>query len=255
MSVEQANLSGIRVLDQPVEPGEKAKYVAEMFDAIAPRYDLLNSLLSGRLDRRWRRFAAKCAALSLGDNALDVCSGTGDFAHELRQIVGPSGTVTATDFSAGMLESGKSKFTADNVVVVQADAMDLPFLTGVFDAAVVAFGLRNVAVPVKALTEMCRVVKPEGRVVCLEFSHPQGKGPVGKLFKTAFNWFSKTVLPTVGGMISGRKEAYTYLPESMARWKTRAEISEMMSEAGLIDIRTCDLTFGLVCVHVGVKPA
>jgi demethylmenaquinone methyltransferase / 2-methoxy-6-polyprenyl-1,4-benzoquinol methylase len=255
MSVQQAQLSGIRVLDQAVEPAEKAQYVAEMFDAIAPRYDLLNSILSGRLDRRWRVFASKCAALSPGDSALDVCSGTGDFAHELRKRVGATGTVTASDFSVGMLESGKAKFEADAVTVVQADAMDLPFCDSMFDASVVGFGLRNVAVPQQGLSEMCRVVKPGGRVVCLEFSHPQGTGIMSKMFTRAFATFSKTVLPAVGGLISGRREAYSYLPESMARWKSRAEIREMMLRAGLSDIRVCDMTFGLVCVHVGVKPA
>ncbi len=255
MSVEKTNLSGIRVLDQSVEPSEKARYVADMFDAIAPRYDLLNSVLSVRLDRGWRKFAARCAALTIGDTALDVCSGTGDFARELRNRVGSSGKVTASDFSSGMLESGRAKFAADNISVVQADATNLPFPDREFDAAVVGFGLRNVAVPVKALSEMCRVVKPMGRVVCLEFSHPREDEPLSRLFKSAFGLFSKTILPTVGGLISGRPEAYTYLPESMARWKTRDEITEMMRQAGLVDIRTRDLTFGLVCVHVGVRPA
>jgi demethylmenaquinone methyltransferase/2-methoxy-6-polyprenyl-1,4-benzoquinol methylase len=254
MSVEQTNLSGIRMLDQPVDPSEKAKYVAEMFDAIAPRYDLLNAVLSVRLDRHWRLFAARCAALVPGDNALDVCSGTGDFAHELRAIVGESGRVTATDFSPGMLASGLHKFAADSVEVVLADATNLPFADQTYDAAVVGFGLRNVATPLAALCEMRRVVKPLGRVVCLEFSHPQGTTFLAKLFKAAFGWFSRTLLPTIGGLISGRREAYTYLPESMARWKTRGEITEMMRQAGLVDIRVLDLTFGLVCVHVGVRP-
>ena len=253
MSVEQANLSGIRILDEKVEPGEKAAYVAEMFNAIAPRYDLLNSILSGHLDRRWRRFAARCAALSSGDSALDVCSGTGDFARELRRIVGPSGKVTASDFSAGMLLSGKEKFEKDNIDVVQADAMNLPFADSSYDAAVVGFGLRNVAEPSRALAEMARVVKANGRVVILEFSHPQGTGTLDKLFRSLFSVFSRTFMRVVGGMLSGRTEAYIYLRESMTRWKTRDEISDMMRQAGLSEIRTVDLVFGLVCVHVGVK--
>jgi demethylmenaquinone methyltransferase/2-methoxy-6-polyprenyl-1,4-benzoquinol methylase len=255
MSVEQANLSGIRILDQPVEPQEKADYVAEMFDAIAPRYDLLNSILSGRLDSRWRRFAAKCAALAEGDAALDVCSGTGDFAHELRLRVGKTGKVTASDFSAGMLATGKWKFAADDISVVRADAMDLPFSDLSFDAAVVGFGLRNVAVPVKALAEMSRVVKPNGRVVCLEFSHPNGDSIIDRVFEKAFTLFSQTFMSAIGGALSGRAEAYVYLRESMARWKTRDEISAMMRAAGLVDIRTRDLMFGLVCIHVGIKAA
>jgi demethylmenaquinone methyltransferase/2-methoxy-6-polyprenyl-1,4-benzoquinol methylase len=253
MSVDQANLSGIRVLDHPVGPEEKAHYVAEMFDAIAPRYDLLNSLLSARLDRNWRRFAAKCTALSSGDRALDVCSGTGDFAHELRLRVGPSGEVTATDFSAGMLAKGKEKFTADNVNVLQADAMDLPFADNTFDAAVVGFGLRNVVDPAKAIAEMVRVVKPMGRVVCLEFSQPHGKGLLGSAFKLLFNWSSKAIMPIIGGLVSGRREAYSYLAESIVRWKTPEQISDIMIKSGLVDIRTRILTFGLVCVHIGVK--
>jgi demethylmenaquinone methyltransferase / 2-methoxy-6-polyprenyl-1,4-benzoquinol methylase len=255
MSVGQTNLSGIRVLDNPVDPTEKARYVADMFDAIAPRYDLLNAILSGRLDQSWRRFAARCAALTAGDSALDVCSGTGDFARELRKSVGRSGRVVATDFSSGMLESGRAKFAADDIAVQQADATNLPFPDQQFDAAVVGFGLRNIALPGVALSEMCRVVRPLGRVVCLEFSHPTGEDFGSKLFKSAFGFFSRTVLPTVGRLVSGSSEAYKYLPESMARWKSRDEISELMRQAGLVDIRTRDLTFGLVCVHVGVRPS
>lgn len=243
-----ASPSGIRVLDQPVTTGEKARYVRAMFDSIAPRYDLLNTLLSFATHSRWRMFAARCAALKEGDTALDVCCGTGDFARELRRRVGPSGRVVGIDFSRPMLEAGKAKLAAEKVTAAQADAVSLPFRDGSFSAAVIGFGLRNVAEPIEALAEMARTVRSGGRVVCMEFSQP--KTP---LMQRAYTLYSRNVMPALGGLISGRREAYTYLPQSVARWRDRDELSEWMRAVGLVDIRTRDLSGGIVCVHTGTK--
>ena len=221
----------------------------EMFDDIAPRYDLLNSLLSAGIHKGWRTFATRCASLEPGDSVLDVCSGTGEWATELRRAVGPQGFIAAADFSLPMLQFGASRFRRGGVGEVQGDATNLPFAANVFDAATVAFGIRNVGDIEAAFREMARIVRPGGRVVCLEFSQPP-PGP----FRTAYKLHSRYVMPSVGGAISGRPDAYAYLPASVERFATRARLAEHMRAAGLEQVRWVDLTFGLVCVHVGVKP-
>ena len=195
------------------------------------------------------RFATRCAALEPGDSALDVCTGTGDWAAELKNRVGDRGRVVGADFSLPMLRHGDRRFQEAGVARAQGDAARLPFASDTFDAATVAFGIRNVAEIEKAFAEMARVVRPGGRVVCLEFAEPH-PGP----FKTLYEWYARWVMPLVGGAVSGRREAYAYLPASVARFASRAKLAAMMRGAGLADVRWVDLTFGMVCVHVGVKP-
>lgn len=241
--------SGIKVLDQPVEPEEKAAYVREMFDDIAHRYDLLNSVLSAGIHKGWRGFATRCACLELGGSVLDVCSGTGEWTPSLRSAVGPSGLVMAADFSLKMLQFGDARFRTQTTQEVQADASVLPFAENSFHAVTVGFGIRNVADRDKAFREMARVLKPGGRVVCLEFSQP----PPG-LFRTGYELHARHIMPKLGGAISGRPDAYAYLPASVARFDSRQQLAERMRGAGLESVRFVDLTFGLVCVHVGEKP-
>ena len=241
--------SGIDVLDRPVAPAEKAAYVQAMFDDIAPRYDLLNSVLSANIHRSWRAFATRCAGVSEGDSVLDVCTGTGDWAALLRRKVGPTGQVVGADFSLPMLHNGQERFAANGVERVQGDATRLPFADNSFDAATAAFGIRNVAQIDRAFAEMQRVVKPGGRIVCLEFSQPH-PGP----FRVLYEAHARYVMPRLGGAISGRPDAYAYLPASVERFQSRAGLAQTMREAGLVEVRWVDLTFGLVCVHVGIKP-
>jgi len=249
MSTVTRQPSGIDVLDRPVTAGEKAGYVRQMFDDIAPRYDLLNSLLSAGIHHGWRRFATRCAYLEMGDSVLDVCTGTGEWAEHLRSVVGPHGFVAAADFSLPMLRYGADRFVKNRVGEVQGDAVMLPFQSSRFDAVTVAFGIRNVAEIEKAFAEMMRVVKPGGRVVCLEFSQPP-PGP----FRAAYELHSRYIMPVLGGALSGRRDAYTYLPASVERFKSREQLAAQMRDAGLSEVRWVDLTFGLVCVHVGTKP-
>ena len=241
--------SGIEVLDNPVSPEEKAAYVREMFDDIAHRYDLLNSVLSAGIHKGWRGFATRCACLEPGNSVLDVCSGTGEWTPSLRKAVGPGGLVMAADFSLPMLQFGDARFRHETALEVQADASVLPFADESFDAVTIGFGIRNVADRDKAFWEMTRVLKPGGRVVCLEFSQP----PAG-LFRTGYEMHARYVMPRVGGAISGRPDAYAYLPASVARFDSREQLAERMRGAGLAPVRWVDLTFGLVCVHVGIKP-
>ena len=241
--------SGIDILDRPVTAAEKAGYVRAMFDDIAPRYDLLNSLLSAGIHHGWRVFATRCACLSAGGSALDVCSGTGEWTDHLRRAVGPDGFVAAADFSLPMLRHGVARFAENRVGEVQGDAARLPFADESFEAVTVAFGIRNVADRDLAFREMARVTRPGGRVVCLEFSQP----PPG-MFRAAYELHSRYVMPALGGAISGRPDAYAYLPASVARFDTREALADRMRRAGLSGVRWVDLTFGLVCVHVGSKP-
>lgn len=241
--------SGIDILDRPVTATEKAAYVQRMFDDIAPRYDLLNDTLSVGIHHSWRAFATRCATLEPGDSVLDVCTGTGVWTPLLRKAVGPSGRVVGVDFSGGMLRGGRAVLARAGAPCVQGDATRLPFVDDEFDAATVAFGIRNVGDVEQAFREMARVVRPGGRVVCLEFAEPKAGA-----FRALYRVYSRFVMPNVGGAISGRRDAYAYLPASVARFQSRPELALSMRRAGLEDVRWVDLTFGLVCVHVGVTP-
>ncbi len=232
-------------------PDEKAGYVRAMFDAIAPRYDLLNSLMSARLHHRWRRRAAAQTGLMPGWVALDICTGTGDLALELAKRVEPAGRVIGSDFSAGMLRRGERKVQERGRGVVRlmlADAQALPYPDNAFDAVTAAFGIRNLADVPGGLREMARVTRSGGRVVILECSLPRNP-----LLARLFRLYSFTVMPWLGGLISGRRSAYEYLPSSVEAFYSREALAEIMRDAGLTDIRVTDLTFGTVVLHSGVK--
>ena len=245
----QAPPSGILVLDEPVTEEEKAAYVREMFDDIAHRYDFLNSVLSAGIHKGWRGFATRSACLEAGNSVLDVCSGTGEWTPSLRRAVGPNGFVAAADFSLPMLQYGDARFERETTHEVQGDASRLPFTDESFHAVTIGFGIRNVADRDRAFREMFRVLRPGGRIVCLEFSQP----PAG-LFRTGYELHARYVMPPLGGAISGRPDAYTYLPASVARFDSREQLADRMRGAGFAPVRFVNLTFGLVCVHVGVKP-
>lgn len=215
-----------------------------MFAGISQHYDFLNHLLSLGRDRYWRRFAV--AELPPG-LILDVCSGTGDVAIEVSN----KNPVIASDFCAQMLQLCSQKIIRQgtgNVNCVQNDAENLSFKDGIFNGAIVAFGIRNVTDIRKALSEMHRVVKKRGKIVILEFSRPQNP-----IFKMIYFLYFKKILPVVGAVISKKRGAYSYLPSSVMTFPERNEFVEFMKRSGMKDIEFYDLSFGIVTVYVGIN--
>ena len=236
---------------KPHYTGDKETYVHPMFAGIAPQYDRMNHLLSFTRHKSWRRLAVRLSGAKTGDCCLDVCTGTGDFAVDLAAVIGPTGRVIAADFCEPMIRNGlkKTARAAAPITMMVANAEALPYPSEAFDVATVGFGVRNVANLGKAISEMARVVKPGGRVVVLEFNRPENRW-----YKPVVDLHLFHILPRLGGLFS-RREAYTYLPESMKHFVSRQELARTMTEAGLRDIEIRNLNFGTVCIHIGVKPA
>ena len=226
-------------------------YVRDLFARVAPRYDLLNSLLSLRIHYYWREVATREAGLHPGDSVLDVCTGTGELALRLARNVGENGMVVGVDFCEPMLRLGQQKIlhnpAKQRVTLMLADALQLPFASDSFQAVTVAFGIRNVVDIRKAFREMWRVLKPGGRVVCLEFSRPRHS-----VFRAIYGLYFYHLLPWLGGLLSHR-DAYTYLPESVRRFPERERLAQIMREAGFAEVSWRELTLGIVCIHSGVK--
>ena len=224
--------------------------VRDMFASIARRYDTANEVLSLGIHRGWRRTAVRVSGASAGQRVLDCATGTGDLALEFKRAVGTSGEVVGTDFCAEMLQAAPAKAARAGLSLrfAIADALALPFPEGRFDVASIAFGIRNVDDPVRCLREMARVVKPGGCVIVLEFGQP--KGPFGALFRA----YSRGVMPMVGGLLTGNRAAYEYLPRTAAAFPAGAKFLELMRQAGAfsaVDAHT--LTFGTAFVYRGVK--
>jgi demethylmenaquinone methyltransferase/2-methoxy-6-polyprenyl-1,4-benzoquinol methylase len=236
---------------KPLFTGDKERYVKDMFAEIASRYDLLNSVLSFNQHKAWRRKAVRLACVKAGETCLDVCTGTGDFAVDLAAAAGASGAVVASDFCEPMVRFGLGKVaraTGARISMMVANAERLPYPSESFDVCTVGFGIRNVAHIDRAVAEMARVTKPGGRVVILEFNRPRQIW-----YKPFVDFYLFRVLPRIGGLFS-RKEAYTYLPESMKQFVSREELSGIMQQSGLQDIQVHDLNLGTVCIHRAVKP-
>jgi demethylmenaquinone methyltransferase/2-methoxy-6-polyprenyl-1,4-benzoquinol methylase len=219
-----------------------------MFDRIARRYDLVNTVLSGGTDGGWRRFAARATGLKLGGTALDVACGSGKLTAELARIAGDRGRVVGLDFSPEMLEVARRDHPG--LEFVEGDALNLPFNGASFDAATIAFGLRNLADPVKGLREMARVVKPGGRAVVLEFVRPPQN-----LVGGAYRLYLRALLPSIGGALSGQPKAYRYLSDTVDSYRTPDELRAMAAAAGWSAVSFKGLAMGTVGVVSGAAGA
>jgi len=231
-------------------PGSEAKrsYVREMFTAIAPRYDLLNHVLSMNADRRWRRAAVRRLEWQRTPNGsyLDVCAGTLDLAIELAGTSGFSGRVVGVDFTVPMLRLGVAK--AEHVRAVGADAVELPFLPETFHGCMVAFGVRNLAHAAAGIAEMARVLKPGGRLVILEFSLPT-LWVARRLYIAYF----RHLLPRIGRIVSKHTSAYSYLPESVESFPPPPKVIGLLGDLGLRDVGHQSLTFGVASLYWGTR--
>jgi demethylmenaquinone methyltransferase/2-methoxy-6-polyprenyl-1,4-benzoquinol methylase len=231
-------------------PGGEAKrsYVREMFTAIAPRYDLLNHVLSLNIDRLWRRRAVRRLAWERAADGryLDLCAGTLDLAATLARQPGFRGTVVGADFVVPMLRRGLRK--AGRIRAVGADALVLPFTAASFDGAMIAFGVRNLMDHDQGLAEMARVLRPAGRLVILEFSMPTA-WPVRSIYRFYF----RRVLPVVGRLVSRHHSAYTYLPDSVRAFPAPAALCRVVADAGFREVRHEPLTFGIASLYTATR--
>jgi demethylmenaquinone methyltransferase/2-methoxy-6-polyprenyl-1,4-benzoquinol methylase len=233
-------------------PDKSPDRIAGMFDAIAPRYDLLNHLLSAGIDRRWRSRAVRSLGLTGREILVDVCTGTADVALEARRSAPGAARVIGVDFAAAMLGLGLRKVRGAgqdrHITLVRGDAARLPARDGCADAVTVAFGVRNVASVEEACAELARVLKPGGRLAILEFGVP--RVPVaGPLYR----WYFTRVLPVIGRIVSGHTGAYAYLPSSVGAFPAVAEFVALLERRGFNQVRAVPLTFGIVQLYTGVR--
>ncbi len=230
----------------------KKEMVREMFNDIAPKYDLLNHVLSMGIDKSWRKKVRKSLEPLKPKKILDIATGTGDLAIELAKL-NPE-LIIGADIAVDMLKIGEKKVKKkklDNIIKLETgDAENLRFDTGYFDAVTVAFGVRNYENLLKGLKEMNRVLRPGGKVAILEFSKPS-KFPV----KNIYNFYFKHILPNIGKTVSKNDEAYTYLPESVQKFPEGRDFMKVMQQAGYVNIEQKRLTFGIATLYTGLKPS
>jgi demethylmenaquinone methyltransferase/2-methoxy-6-polyprenyl-1,4-benzoquinol methylase len=232
-------------------PDKAPTRIAGMFDAIAPRYDLLNHLLSAGMDRGWRERAVDELALSPGARVLDLCTGTGDLALAIvRRATGV--TVVGVDFAGEMLRLARSKILGASlerrIGLVRGDATRIPLPDNSCDGATIAFGIRNVAEPHRALEELARVMRPGARLAILEFGQPRIPG-----VRTMYSWYFRYVLPMVGRLVSKHQSAYSYLPASVGAFPPPAEFARVIAATGFSHVRAVPLTFGIVYLYVAQR--
>ncbi len=230
---------------------DHAKAVHEMFAGIATKYDFLNHFLSINIDKRWRRKVSNALAGILADptaQVLDVACGTGDLAIELKTF--GKAKVIGTDFCRPMLTIAKEKTDkrSEKISYLEADGLNLSFSDETFDAVTIAFGLRNFSNWENGLIELKRILKPGGKIAVLEFSSPMIPG-----FRAAFNFYFAHILPRIGGVVSGSRGAYEYLPDSVSKFPDQKQLVSMMRQIGFSDVKYKNLTGGIAAIHTGTK--
>ncbi len=237
---------------QQVNAGDKASRVREVFDSVASRYDLMNDLMSAGVHRLWKRAAIELAGVRPAQRVLDLASGTGDLAARFAGLVGPHGLVIMSDINAAMLQQGRSRMVdrglLGNLRYIQLNAEHIPFPEHSFDCVSIGFGLRNVTDKQQALNEMYGSLKPGGRVLILEFSHPKSKP-----FRTLYDLYSFKVLPLIGKMVVNDEASYRYLAESIRMHPDQETLQEMLQQAGFEHCDYHNLTGGVVAIHRGFK--
>jgi demethylmenaquinone methyltransferase/2-methoxy-6-polyprenyl-1,4-benzoquinol methylase len=232
-----------------VDETTKAGRVRGVFDSVAPKYDLMNDLMSLGLHRAWKAYTVAVANVRPGDKVLDLAGGTGDLARAFAGPVGEAGVVVHTDINEAMLRQGRDRLLDEGKVLptVLCDAETLPFAGGAFDLVSVAFGLRNMTHKDKALAEMARVLKTGGRLLVLEFSK------IAAPLEKAYDWYSFKVLPRIGQLVAGDGASYRYLAESIRVHPDQAALKAMMKTAGFAHVDVHNLAAGVVALHVGIK--
>jgi demethylmenaquinone methyltransferase / 2-methoxy-6-polyprenyl-1,4-benzoquinol methylase len=234
---------------ESVDERDKARRVRGVFDSVAPRYDLMNDLMSLGLHRAWKAYTVLVANLRPGNHVLDIAGGTGDLALAFAKKVGPTGRVVNTDINEAMLRTGRDRLIDAGVSLptVVCDAEKLPFEGASFDLVSVAFGLRNMTHKDAALAEMNRVLKPGGKLLVLEFSK------IAKPLEKAYDWYSFNVLPQLGKLVAGDDASYRYLAESIRMHPGQEELKALMKKGGFGHVDYHNLTGGIVALHVGIK--
>jgi len=234
---------------ETVDEKDKARHVRGVFDSVAPRYDLMNDLMSAGLHRAWKAYTVMVANLREGDQVLDIAGGTGDLSLAFAKKVGSTGQVVHTDINEAMLRVGRDRLINKGMVLptLVCDAEQLPFPDNHFDLVSVAFGLRNMTHKDAALREMCRVLKPRGRLLVLEFSK------VAKPLEGAYDWYSFQVLPRLGKLVAGDDSSYRYLAESIRMHPGQEELKNLMQQSGFGHVDYHNMTGGVAALHVGIK--
>ena len=234
---------------ESVDEKDKARRVRGVFDSVASKYDVMNDLMSGGLHRAWKAYTVMVANLREGQQVLDIAGGTGDLSLAFAKKVGRTGRVVHTEINEAMLRTGRNRLIDAGVVLptLVCDAEKLPFPDGHFDVVSVAFGLRNMTHKDVALAEMCRVLKPGGKLLVLEFSK------VAKPLSKIYDWYSFNVLPQVGKLVAGDAESYRYLAESIRMHPGQEELKALMQQVGFGHVDYHNMTGGVVALHVGIK--
>ena len=234
---------------QSVAEGDKARHVRAVFDSVAPKYDLMNDLMSFGLHRAWKAYTVLVSGVREGSRVLDIAGGTGDLARAFADKAGPTGQVVHTDINEAMLRAGRDRLIDAGLLLptVVCDAERLPFADAGFDIVSVAFGLRNMTRKDAALAEMQRVLKPGGKLLVLEFSK------VAAPLERAYDWYSFKVLPALGRLVARDESSYRYLAESIRMHPGQEELKALMHKGGFGHVDYHNLAAGVVALHVGIK--